>query len=578
MHLRRWWTALWAGMALALAGGSAVLAEPLTPPQEAVIAFRDPVSRAFLNVLQVRHGLRFEANSRYSSDGRVFRVRYAPDKSAEVKALLSRLVDIDMAEYAEPNYVYRTLGFPNDPLYPQQWNLRAIGIEGAWQKADGSGAVVAVIDTGVARRLPDMAQTDFVRGYDFVNDDDDATDDQGHGSHVAGTIAQSTDNGEGVAGIAYRARIMPVKVLDRYGSGSALDVAEGIKFAADNGANVINLSLGGPGDSSVLREAVDYAHRKGVVVVCAAGNESAPQASYPALYANCLSVSATGPDGSLSFFSNFGRGVDLSAPGGDKSALGADGGILQNTIDEQGNSTYASYQGTSMAAPHVAGVAALVYSAGVQDAAEIRKVLLSATRPVGHDFQNQHGAGQLNAQLALDSLENPYWFFRGGFWWLVPLATLAVGILLGTLVMLGSRAAGFSEFFYTVGFAATGLGFFPLSAFGTLWGPEGLLALLATPIPNWDLRFFEGWLNPGLHTVLVPGLFAALFSGSGWGRSLAVGACVGTAALLALQGSVFYTPLMWFTEESYARGFLLVNALLSLFLGFFIHRSGGANP
>ncbi len=549
-------------------------AQAQTAAQEAIVYLKQPVTAAQLQKLEARFGIDLEPNSA-SSGGRLF--KFDVENKSRLQALLLEIETSPLVEDAEPNYVYKATGFPNDPLYSKQWNLKALGIERAWERADGTGAVVAVIDTGVAANLPDLDTTEFERGYDFVNDDGDATDDQGHGSHVAGTIAQSTDNGKGVAGIAYRARIMPIKVLDRYGSGTASDVADGIRLAADRGANVINLSLGGGGDSAVLRSAINYAHSKGVVIVCAAGNEGAAQSSYPALYTNCLSVSATGPGGSVAFYSNYGRGVDLSAPGGDKTENGSDGGVLQNTIDENGNSTYASYQGTSMAAPHVAGVAALLYSAGVHDPALIRKALLSTTRPVGDDYLSRHGTGQLNAALALESLENPYVFWRGGANWLLPLSTLLVGTLFALVVLIGGPGGSrswFNETTYALGFVVVGLGFFPLSAVGTLWGPEGLLALLASPVANWDRVLLGGLLNPALHSVLVPLLLSLTLGVFGWGRSLAIGASIGTAALLTLQGTVFYGPLMWFVREDWARGFLLVNAALCLLLAFVAYRSG----
>ena len=158
------------------------------------------------------------------------------------------------------------------PEYSKQWNFRNINVEQAWDETKGAGITVAVIDTGVSQ-VPDLKTTKFVKGYDFVNNKDDASDDNGHGTHVAGTIAQSTNNGYGVAGIAYEASIMPLKVLSGSGGGTIADIAESIKFAADNGASVINMSLGGGGASNMLEEAIKYAHSKGVTIIAAAGNE-----------------------------------------------------------------------------------------------------------------------------------------------------------------------------------------------------------------------------------------------------------------------------------------------------------------
>ncbi|MBC8123059.1 MAG: peptidase S8, partial [Gemmatimonadaceae bacterium] len=517
------------------------------------------------------------------TDGRLFTFKYVEADRYKAQVFLDSLESSEVVQFAEPNYIYQASAVPNDPLYPRQWHLKAIDMEKAWTRADGEGAVVAVIDTGVAAGLPDLAQTRFVRGYDFVNDDDDATDDQGHGSHVAGTVAQSTNNREGAAGVAYRARIMPIKVLNRYGSGTAADVAEGIKLAADRGANVINLSLGGGADSALLRDAVGYARRKGVVLVCAAGNANTPRSGYPAMYGDCLSVSAFGPDRSRAFYSSYGQGVDIGAPGGDKRRDGEAGGVLQNTVTPEGKSVYASYQGTSMAAPHVAGVAALLYSHGLHDPALIRKALLGSARPVADDIRNEHGNGQLNAAQALDLVESPHVYWRGGFSWLVPLSTVLVGTILGLVLRLvGGRPV--NQIACALGFVVMGLGFFPLEALGTFWGPEGLLALLASPVPQWDRVLLGGWLNPILHTVLLPGLLSVLLSGSSWGRSLAVGAWIGTAALLLVEGTLFFvpfyiplipnTPLIYLAQEPYARGFLIANGLACLIIAGITRHSG----
>src|SRR5689334_9267631 len=158
----------------------------------------------------------------------------------------------------------------------------------AWEKSRGKGVVVAVLDTGIAyedhedfRRVPDLKGVKFAPGYDFVNDDAHANDDHGHGTHVAGTIAQATNNREGVAGVAFEATLMPVKVLNHFGSGNSADIADAIRFAADHGARVLNLSLGGGLRSSVMESAVAYARKKGATVACAAGNSGFGRISYP---------------------------------------------------------------------------------------------------------------------------------------------------------------------------------------------------------------------------------------------------------------------------------------------------------
>jgi serine protease len=292
-------------------------------------------------------------------------------------------------EYIEPDYIYRAYAIPNDPDYNKQWNFRSINVEAAWDNTKGNGVTVAVIDTGISL-VRDLDETKFVAGYDFVNDRVDARDDNGHGTHVAGTIAQATNNNFGVAGIAYEANLMPLKVLSAGGGGTVADIAEAIRFAADNGANVINMSLGGGGESQVMQEAIDYAHSKGVVIVAAAGNSGRNAADYPARYPHVIGVSALGPAGNKAPYSNYGAGVDISAPGGAKTGDDPAGGILQNTIDPiTGDLTLlASFQGTSMASPHVAGVAALIRASGVTDPDQVEDVLLQSALHVKDDTLN----------------------------------------------------------------------------------------------------------------------------------------------------------------------------------------------
>lgn len=303
---------------------------------------------------------------------------------------------------------------PNDPKFKFQWHLDQIHMPEAWMRNQGEGVVVAVVDTGVTP-VEDLGGTELVPGWNFVDNTPDAHDDHGHGTHVAGTIAQTTHNGVGVAGVAYRAKIMPIKVLSGSGSGSVGGIAEGIRWAADHGARVINMSLGGPFYSQVLAKAVRYAHDHGVVVVCAAGNDGRGKVSYPAANAGAIAVAATQYDEGTTFYSNWGKEISVAAPGGntrlDQNGDGVPDGVLQNTvtpgnIDKQ---DYLLFMGTSMASPHVAGVAALLVSAGVHDPAEVQRLLeKTAHKPAAYrGKQDPHyGAGIVDASAALVAAES----------------------------------------------------------------------------------------------------------------------------------------------------------------------------
>ncbi len=276
----------------------------------------------------------------------------------------------------------------DDPVRPQQWALQALDAEAAWLGSRGEGVVVAVLDTGVDAGHPDLVGR-VLPGTDTVSDDrlpdrTGRTDPDGHGTHVAGIVAATAGNRTGVAGIAPGAVVLPVRVLDSYGSGWDSDIAEGVLWAVANGADVINLSLGGPRPSSVLAGSLAHAHDEGVLVVAAVGNErrQGNPVQYPAAYPDVLGVGAVQPGLQVASYSGTGAQVDLVAPGS---------GVV-STIDRG----YRQLDGTSMATPYVAGSAALVLAAsdGTASASAVAAALTSTARdlgPAGRDSTS--GAG-----------------------------------------------------------------------------------------------------------------------------------------------------------------------------------------
>jgi serine protease len=364
------------------------------------------------------------------------------DDSESVAETVSELRTDPRVAYAVPNYVARASAFPNDPGFSLQWNFSGpfgINMPEAWALATsrgasgGRGAVVAVLDTGVAyrklgpfRRAPDLRG--FVPGYDFVDGDRYPLDLNGHGTHVAGTIAEGTNNRIGATGIAYGARIMPVRTLDTFGAGDAVTVAGGIRYAVRHRADVINMSLEFPAfvesaDIPGVVSAIRYARRRGVVVTAVAGNEgSTSVVPYPGRAPGVIAVAATTERGCQAEYSNAGAGVDVAAPGGGPDAAlsdnpwdlahcqpGVDGqSIYQQTFgkDPAHFALPSGYYGTSMAAPHVAGVAALIIASkrlGRHPRPGAVERLIERTArdagPAGFDIRYGHGV--IDAAAAL---------------------------------------------------------------------------------------------------------------------------------------------------------------------------------
>ena len=326
----------------------------------------------------------------------VLRLRIPP--SATVSDMVSVYGEEPDVEYAEPNYLVHALSVtPNDPYYGIQWHLPKIKVDEVWSEQMGSRNVtIAVLDTGVDLDHPDLDEQ-VVSGFDFVNYDSEADDDQGHGTHMAGTIAAETNNGEGVAGINWHAGLMPVKVLDETGEGTHENVALGLIFAADNGARVINLSFGGEDSSQTIEDAINYAYGKGCILVAGTGN-SGGAVMFPGRSGNVIAVGATDEednwcDDSIwgeGFSSSSGAEVDVVAPG-------------NNIASTYIGGNFATGSGTSMATACVSGLAALIVSVNPQlSNSKVREIIEGTCDDLMEDGWDQYtGHGRINAQKAV---------------------------------------------------------------------------------------------------------------------------------------------------------------------------------
>ncbi len=331
-------------------------------------------------------------------------------------AMVSIYQSVDEVRYAEPDYIYHILGAPapgqplleaedirpldldetpNDPLYAQQWHHDTIGSSAAFDIEHGTGVTIAIIDTGVDCNHPDL-QGKCVRGYDHVNNDSDPRDDQGHGTHVAGIAAAATNNALGIAATGWDAKIMPVKALNSRGSGNLTWIASAVAWSVDNGADVINMSLGGRFSSRALQDAVAYAIDQGVPVIAAAGNDNTSNPSYPAAYTGVVGVAATTRSDTKSNFSNYGDYIDVAAPGS----------AILSTVR---GSSYQAWNGTSMASPVVAGVAGLLMAQGpCRSPRQIEQVLEDTAVDLGsRGWDRIYGAGRIDAAAALRHDQNP---------------------------------------------------------------------------------------------------------------------------------------------------------------------------
>jgi thermitase len=328
---------------------SSIFASPQHPtnyvPGELIVKFKPGITTASVESLSDQLGAKVVKTSKAGWQVVKF-------NNTSVQDMIKKYKSNPNVEYVEPNYYFHAVWTPNDTYFSsQQWGPQKVQAPQAWDVTKGSSSVkIAIVDTGVQYDHPDLSGK-VTLGYDFVDNDNDPYDQNGHGTHCAGIAAAVTNNSRGIAGMAPNASILAVRVLDANGSGTLDDVASGIQYAADQGAKVISLSLGSSAGSTTLKNAVDYAWNHGAVVVAAAGNNSSSAPSYPAYYSNAIAVASTDSSDNLSYFSNYGSWVDVAAPGSS---------IYSTYL----GSTYATLSGTSMATPHVAGLAGLLASQG----------------------------------------------------------------------------------------------------------------------------------------------------------------------------------------------------------------------
>jgi serine protease len=304
------------------------------------------------------------------------------EQKIQTLELIKQLNASELVEFAEPNYIYHSASSIDDPRLSDQWNLSMVSAPAAWQLANGQNIVVAVLDTGINASHEDLYSNIHPDGYDFITDDKSSGDGDGldpnpndegnsyHGSHVAGIIAAEADNTKGIAGLAYASKILPLRVLGVQDSGSSSDIAQAILYAAglannsgkklDQAADIINMSFGGEAQSETVKAALDQAYNEGLILIAAAGNIATDTAFYPAAFDNVIGVGAVSDDKKRASFSNYGINLNLVAPGGTGSGSASFDGFQDAILSTVGANNYAEYIGTSMAAPHVAAIAALI--------------------------------------------------------------------------------------------------------------------------------------------------------------------------------------------------------------------------
>ena len=356
-------------------------------PGEIIVKFRSGVSASSINTMSAQLGMK---QVRVNNAG-IRKMTVA----GNTQAAIEKLKQNPNVVYAEPNYEIRMMDYTvqkvvNDPDLAKQWAIAKVGAAEAWDVTMGTkNTLLAIVDTGIDYNHPDLAGR-VDKGRDFINNDDDAMDDQGHGTHCAGIAAASANDGVGIAGLAPNVSLLAVKVLSAQGGGSNESVASGIVYAADKGSHIISLSLGGGYPSQAIQDAVNYANSKGALVIAAMGNNGRESKSYPAACDGVMAVGATDINDARASFSQYGSWISVGAPG-------------HNILSTIPGNKYAVYSGTSMATPYAAGLASLVKSQfPSMNAAQIKAKIEKSATDVGETgFDKMFGHGRINAAAAV---------------------------------------------------------------------------------------------------------------------------------------------------------------------------------
>ncbi len=361
---------------------------------EIVIKFRKDVDEQYINNFLIRYDLEISKRR----DNVVIIKSLKSDTKNLMKTLQdNRNKDKPYIEYIEPHFIYLTNDMinnfiPNDALYSEyQWNLPSIYTEKGWETTRGKDdIIIAVVDTGVDLNHPEF-KNKLVDGYNVLKPNSPPMDDDGHGTHVAGIISANTNNEEGIAGITWYNKIMPIKVLDQSGAGTLFDVAEGIYWATEHGAKIINLSLGNYAESRYLYDAIKYAYSKDVILVAASGNDNINDLGYPAAYPEVIAVAAVDHFKQKAEFSNYGPYIDVAAPG-------------VNIASTYPNFEYAAMSGTSMSSPHVAGLAGLIRAINPTLSNEdVINIIKESATDIGVPGKDKYfGYGEINVEKAIN--------------------------------------------------------------------------------------------------------------------------------------------------------------------------------